>query len=377
MFVYGFSATRGLSLLACAGLLSGCVVRAHCSGFSCGAWARERWLWSCGAWARLSRGSWDPPGPRIPQGLLHWPADSQPLSPQGGPAALCRCGECLLVFLLVPSPPTGSLSAQIRCTSGPRASSRSFRTCRRTWPWWSRSPSSSARCTAPTRYPAPAPLARCPACPGLGAPQQCRVTPLWLLGARCVWSVVWAEALVPADQGPAGGIFFLFPVQSLVCPAAPSQASSQAGRLCPFRRRGAGGSEPRPGPRGVAERANPRSSPLGGPPLPWSRRGWLRGTASCVLTSLAPCALESQHDGGSGLVSGPAAAHAGEGGGDPLSQQVPPAAPASGEARQVRGGARRASVRPACGWAGRGGGGRGLCRRSVWHRADAPGRMDE
>lgn len=157
----------------------------------------------------------------------------------------------------------------------------------------------------------------------------------------------------------------LFPVQSLVCPAAPSQASSQAGRLCPFRRRGAGGSEPRPGPWGVAERANPRSSPLGGPPLPWSRRGWLGGTASCVLTSLAPCALESQHDGGSGLVSGPAAAHAGEGGGDPLSQQVPPAAPASGEARQVRGGATRASVRPACGWAGRGGGGRGAAGLGV------------
>ena len=62
-----------------------------------------------------------------------------------------------------------------------------------------------------------------------------------------------------------------------------------------------------------------------------------RGTAGCVLTCLAPCALEPQHDGGSGLVPGPAASPAGEGGGDPLSQQVPPAAPASWEARQVRG----------------------------------------
>lgn len=233
----------------------------------------ERGLWSCGAWARLSRGSWDPPGPRIPQGLLHWPADSRPLSPQGGLAALGCCSECLLGFLLVPSPPTGSLSAQIRCTSGPRASSRSFRTCRRTWPWWSRSPSSSARCTAPTRYPAPAPLARCPACPGLGAPQRCRVTPLWLLGAQCVWSVVWAEALVPVDQGPVVGIFLLFPVQSLVCPAAPSQASSQAGRVCPFRRRGAVGVRTKAWRPGSGRARKPRSSPPGGPQLPWSRRG--------------------------------------------------------------------------------------------------------
>ena len=213
---------------------------------------------------RLVGSPWteDPPGsPALAGGL-------SAAEPPGRPGS-----ECLLGFLLVPSPPTGSLSAQIRCTSGPRASSRSFRTCRRTWPWWSRSPSSSARCTAPTRYPAPAPLARCPACPGLGAPQQCRVTPLWLLGAQCVWSVVWAEALVPVDQGPVVGIFLLFPVQSLICPAAPSQASSQAGRVCPFRRRGAVGVRTKAWRPGSGRARKPRSSPPGGPQLPWSRRG--------------------------------------------------------------------------------------------------------
>lgn len=41
---------------------------------------------------------------------------------------------------------------KIKSTWGHRGSSRSCRTCRRTWRWWSRSPFSSAPCTAPTRY---------------------------------------------------------------------------------------------------------------------------------------------------------------------------------------------------------------------------------
>lgn len=58
----------------------------------------------------------------------------------------------------------------------------------------------------------------------------------------------------------------------------------------------------------------------------------------CVVTSLAFSTLEPEHDRGSRLVLGPAEADAGEGGGDPLGQQVPPQAPAPREARQVRGG---------------------------------------
>ena len=56
----------------------------------------------------------------------------------------------------------------------------------------------------------------------------------------------------------------------------------------------------------------------------------------CVVTSLAFSTLEPEHDCGSRLVPGPAEADAGEGGGDPLGQQVPPQAPASRETRQVR-----------------------------------------
>ena len=41
---------------------------------------------------------------------------------------------------------------KIKSTWGHRDSSRSCRTCRRTWRWWSRSPFSSAPCMAPTRY---------------------------------------------------------------------------------------------------------------------------------------------------------------------------------------------------------------------------------
>lgn len=55
-----------------------------------------------------------------------------------------------------------------------------------------------------------------------------------------------------------------------------------------------------------------------------------------VVTSLAFLTLEPEHDGGSRLVPGPAEADAGEGGGDPLGQQVPPPAPAPRETRQVR-----------------------------------------
>ena len=56
-----------------------------------------------------------------------------------------------------------------------------------------------------------------------------------------------------------------------------------------------------------------------------------------MVTSLASLTLEPEHDRGSRLVPGPAEAYAGEGGGDPLGQQVPPQAPASRETRQVRG----------------------------------------
>lgn len=51
--------------------------------------------------------------------------------------------------------------------------------------------------------------------------------------------------------------------------------------------------------------------------------------AGCVVTSLASSTLEPEHDRGSRLVPGPAEANAGEGGGDPLGQQVPSQAPAS------------------------------------------------
>lgn len=60
-------------------------------------------------------------------------------------------------------------------------------------------------------------------------------------------------------------------------------------------------------------------------------------SVGCVVTSLASSTLEPEHDRGSRLVPGPAEADAGEGGGDPLCQQVPPQAPASWETRQVRG----------------------------------------
>lgn len=44
---------------------------------------------------------------------------------------------------------------------------------------------------------------------------------------------------------------------------------------------------------------------------------------------------EPEHDSGPGLVLGPAEDDEGEGGGDPLCQQVPPPSPAAWEARQV------------------------------------------
>lgn len=62
-------------------------------------------------------------------------------------------------------------------------------------------------------------------------------------------------------------------------------------------------------------------------------------SAGCTVTSLTFFStLEPEHDRGSGLVPGSAEADAGEGGGDPLGQQVPPQAPASWETRQVSGG---------------------------------------
>lgn len=43
-------------------------------------------------------------------------------------------------------------SPKIKSTWGHHGFSRSCRTYRRTWQWWNRSPCSSARCMAPTRY---------------------------------------------------------------------------------------------------------------------------------------------------------------------------------------------------------------------------------
>lgn len=119
--------------------------------------------------------------------------------------------------------------------------------------------------------------------------------------------------------------------------------------------------------------------PLGGPQLPWVRGGWLSGTAGCVLTSLAPCALEPQHGSGSGLVPGPAAA--------PLrvkEEEIHSAnkcrlrlcfllgSPTRSE-RRARGGSVLLG-RLGEGWSG---GGRGLCPAAFRYRADVHGRMDE
>lgn len=65
-----------------------------------------------------------------------------------------------------------------------------------------------------------------------------------------------------------------------------------------------------------------------------------------------PPTLEPEHDCGPGLVLGPAEADASEGGGDPLSQQVPPEATPARQARQVRGHL----------------GGKGVLRERAWGR---------
>ena len=218
---------------------------------------------------------------------------------------------------------------------------------------------------------------RCPACPGLGAPQRCLVTPLWLLGVVCgLWSgqKLWFRLSRARLWSPLCCSLY----RAWFVPRHLPKPHPKLGGCAPFKGGVLGVSEPRPGARGVAECTDPCSSPPGGPQLPWSRGGWLSGTAGCVLTSLAPCALEPQHGSGSGLVPGPAAAPAGEGGGDPLGQQVPPAAPASWEARQVRGGpeeGRRVVLLGAGrGWAGVG---VGCARHSIRVQRDAHGRMDE
>ena len=69
------------------GLLSTCGVRAsHYGGFSCfGAWTLEHRLSSCGTWTLWLTSMWDLPGSGVELCLLHWQADSLPLSHQGSP----------------------------------------------------------------------------------------------------------------------------------------------------------------------------------------------------------------------------------------------------------------------------------------------------
>lgn len=66
-----------------------------------------------------------------------------------------------------------------------------------------------------------------------------------------------------------------------------------------------------------------------GPPNALGSRVALGESSGQVVISLASSTLEPEHDCGSRLVPGPAEADAGEGGGDPLSQQVSSQAPAS------------------------------------------------
>lgn len=58
--------------------------------------------------------------------------------------------------------PFSFFSPKIKSTWGHRGFSRSCRTYRRTSRWWSRSPCSSARCMAPTRYQNASPMAKLP-----------------------------------------------------------------------------------------------------------------------------------------------------------------------------------------------------------------------
>ena len=81
------------------GRLSSCSVEAsHCGGFSLqlpGSWAR---LNSCGSWAYLLCSTWELPGSGLNPCLLHWQADSLPLSHQGSPS----CGYRRFLFFLSP-----------------------------------------------------------------------------------------------------------------------------------------------------------------------------------------------------------------------------------------------------------------------------------
>lgn len=88
-------------------------------------------------------------------------------------------------------------------------------------------------------------------------------------------------------------------------------------------------------PPAVAESGVPVELPSSSPRGPLNALG-SRVALGLVVISLASSTLEPEHDRGSRLVLGPAEANAGEGGGDPLGQQVSSQAPASWKTRQVR-----------------------------------------
>ena len=78
----GFSLKWLLLLGSTGSRASAAVARGLCS---CSPQALEHRLSSYGTWAQLLHGTWDLPGQELDPCLLHWQADSSPLSHQGSP----------------------------------------------------------------------------------------------------------------------------------------------------------------------------------------------------------------------------------------------------------------------------------------------------